>query len=106
MKNNNRQKELLLILHSRFFSQQLEKVSDSHTDGWFSQKEQLKEACWNGLTSELLPECFDQSDNSILLWDIIDANSFIDLEYCENMPDIEKKYSLNPYIFMQKQGLN
>lgn len=106
MKDNNRQKELLLILHSRFFSKQLETIGGSGSEGWFSQKEQLKAACWNGLTPELLPECFNHKDNSILLWDIIDANSFIDLEFCENMPGLEKQYALNPYVFMQVQNLS
>ncbi len=107
MDNNGKQKELLLVLHSRFFSKHWVKRNNAESDGWFSQKEQLKDACWNGLTPEMLPECFDDMyDRSLTLRDINDANTFLDLVFCENTQKREKEYSLNPYVFMQVQGLN
>lgn len=107
MNNINKQKELLLILHSSFISKDWVKRNNAEADGWFSQKEQLKDACWNGLTPEILPECFDKfDDRSLALWDINDANMFIDLVFCEYTQRKEKQFSLNPYIFMEVQGFN
>jgi hypothetical protein len=107
MNSDSRQKELLLIVHSSFFSKAWVKRNHAEADGWFSQKEQLKEACWDGLTPELLPECFDNlHDSSGTLWKINDANTFIDLVFCKYTQEIEKHHSLNPYIFMQVQEFN
>ena len=107
MNNSGKQKELLLILHSSFFSKYWVQKNHAEADGWFSQKEQLKEACWNGLTPEILPECFDKTyDKSLILWDINDANTFLDLVFCDNTQTEEKEFSLNPYVFMEVQGLN
>ena len=107
MKNIPQQKELLLLVHSNFFSQQLEKVSVTANDGWFSQKEQLKDACRNGLVHEILPECFDNNTvNSIPLQKINDANLFINLQFSSGRSKKEKRHSINPYFFMQLQEFN
>jgi len=107
MNNNSKQKELLLIVHSAFFSKAWVKSARAEADGWFSQKQQLKEACIDGLIPELLPECFEKTNNTpVPLWKINDANTFIDLVYCKYTQKKEKQFSLNPYIFMQVQGYN
>lgn len=107
MKNINPQNELLLMVNSNFFSNQMEKLCCTETTGWFSQKEQLKDACWNGLASEILPECFNtNSENAAPLQKINDANLFIDLQFSFKRPVKEIRYSLNPYVFMQQQELN
>lgn len=106
MKSTASQNELLLMVHSNFFSNQLVKLSCTQTDGWFSQKEQLKDACWNGLASEILPECFSNDEHTTPLQKINDANLFIDLQFTNKRPVKEKRYSLNPYVFMQMQELN
>lgn len=107
MKNNPLQKELLLMVHSNFFSQQMEKVCVSQSNGWFSQKEQLKDACRNGLAYKILPECFNESINcKIPLKKINDANLFINLQFSSNGQLKEKICSINPYFFMQVLPLN
>lgn len=107
MKSATPQNELLLMVHSNFFSNQLVKLSCTQTDGWFSQKEQLKDACWNGLASEILPECFCNTGVvTAPLQKINDANLFIDLQFSAGRQVKEKRYSLNPYVFMQLQELN
>jgi len=107
MNSKGKQKELLLILHTSFFEKAWVKNNNAEKDGWFSQREQLKEACWNGLTPEILPECFDNIyDRSTTLCDINEANTFIDLVYCNYTQKEEKQHSLNPYVFMEVQGFN
>lgn len=107
MTTSSKQKELLLVLHSHFFSTQWVKKNHAEADGWFSQMEQLKNACRDGLSPEILPECFDKDyDRSLPLWKINDANTFIDLVFCKHTQKNEKQFSVNPYIFMQVQGFN
>ena len=107
MTPGNQQKELLLVLHSQFISKTWVKRNKAEADGWFSQKEQLKAACRNGITPHLLPECFDSTfDKTVPVWKINDANTFIDLVYCKHTQKNEKQHSVNPYIFMQVQGFN
>ncbi len=101
------QTELLLMVNTSFFSKHLEKVNKFEARDWYSKKEQLIEACWEGFTSEILPECFNTKDqNEIPLKEIIDGNTFLDLRFCEGRKKKEKQYSLNPYVFMQVQALN
>ena len=107
MNNNSKQKELLLIVHSGFFSKAWVKSARAESEGWFSQKQQLKEACQDGLIPELLPECFENTNSTqASIWKINDANTFIDLVFCKYTQKKEKQFSLNPYIFMQVQGYN
>ncbi|MBK8496414.1 MAG: hypothetical protein IPL50_16475 [Chitinophagaceae bacterium] len=55
---------------------------------------------------ELLPECFEKTNSTPApLWKINDANTFIDLVFCKYTQKKEKQFSLNPYIFMQVQGI-
>ncbi len=107
MNAHKSQTELLLMLNTSFFSKHLEKVNRFDARDWHSKKEQLIEACWEGFTPEILPECFNKNDqHEIPLKEIIDGNTFLDLRFCESRKKKEKQYSLNPYIFMQVQALN
>jgi hypothetical protein len=107
MNGNHTQTELLLMVNTGFFSKHLEKVNRLEARDWYSKKEQLIEACWEGLSSEMLPECFTTTHHdSTDLKEIIDGNSFLDLEFCEGRQKREKEFALNPYVFMQVQPLN
>lgn len=107
MNNAHNQTELLLMVNTRFFSRQLERVNQADARDWYSKKEQLMEACWDGLTTEILPECFTNTRHDATdLREIIDGNAFIDLQFCEGRKRKEKQNSLNPYVFMQVQAMN
>ena len=105
MNDNYNQTELLLMVNTKFFSKQLQKVNRGGARDWHSKKEQLIEACWDGLAAEMLPECFNK-ENKADLWEILDGNTYIDLEFCEGRIRKDKHHSLNPYVFMQVQALN
>ena len=103
----NNQKEILLIVNSRFISKAWVKRDAMDDNNNFSKKEQLIDACWNGMAPEILPECFDALyDKSVTLCEINDANSFIDLVFGRFVPKNKKEFSVNPYRFMQVQGFN
>src|SRR6266513_1191763 len=106
MKTNSTQQEILLMTGTHFSSRQwCEKnspVQDHLTD-----KEQLQNACWNGLLQEMLPEiCKPTAENkNLYLWQITEATSFIDLELGEVPGEIEKYHSINPYLSLPLQSL-
>lgn len=107
MNNNSNQQEILLMINSCFFSRKWVKTNETPYDKQLSKTEQLKEACWNGLAPEMLPECFERTLGKIItLWEVNEANAFIDLEFGEFMLSKEYEYSVNPYVFMQVQRYN
>ncbi|MCW3092895.1 MAG: hypothetical protein JWP81_3964 [Ferruginibacter sp.] len=107
MNSNSKQQEILLMTNTRFSSRRWLKINETASDKNLSQKEQLKEACWNGLAPEILPECFDNINIKLhTLWEINDANAFIDLEFGGFMERKAGEYSVNPYVFMEVQVYN
>jgi hypothetical protein len=107
MKTNFRQHEILLMVNSGFSGRKLSVKNVTGEHGAMVQIEELKKACWNGLVQQTLPECFEfKYDQSTFLWEITEANFFINLEYGEFYPSIEKEQSVNPYLFMQIQNYN
>jgi len=107
MNTNFTQQEILILINTSFSSRTWSKINETQKDNLLSKKEYLMEACWNGLTPEMLPECFENPYNRCLtLCGINDANAFIDLEFGESMQRKENKYSVNPYAFMLVQNYN
>ena len=106
MENGFKFNEILIMTNTSFSNRELPEKNNA-ADKYLTIKEKLKQACWDGLAPELLPECFDfMFSKSQLLWEINEADAFIDLEYGDAVPVIQKGLSLNPYIFMQVQGYN
>ena len=106
MNNSTNQKEVLLVVNTSFFSKTWLKRNETAADKNFTQKEKIIDACWNGLVAEILPECFDTTDKSLTLWQVNDADAFIDLEFCTAVEEKEKDLSVNPHLFMQVQTYN
>lgn len=104
MANNSNQKEILLVLNTCFFSRNWTKKYPDKKETNFSKAENLIEACWNGMTPQLLPEFFTSGDKSITLWKINSGHAFIDLEFYGEARNQVKEFSVNPYVFMQVQG--
>lgn len=107
MKTNSTQQEILLMTGTSFSSRQWCEKTDPVQNN-FTDKEQLQNACWNGLLQEMLPEICKPTaeDKNLYLWQITEASSFIDLELGEVPGEIEKIYSINPYSFLPLQSLS
>jgi hypothetical protein len=100
MKTNSTQQEILLITGTGFSARQWCEKNDQGQNQ-FTEKEQLQNACWNGLLPEMLPEiCKPAKDKDLYLWQITEATSFINLELGEVPGEIEKYHSINPYYFL------
>ncbi|HZE84823.1 MAG TPA: hypothetical protein VE035_10980 [Puia sp.] len=102
MKTTSTQHEILLITGTSFASS-LRVLKDDPGKDRFTEKEQLEEACWNGLLQEMLPEVYTKIDGAgiLYLWQIREAAFFLELEIGEFPAEIDKFYSVDPYSFME-----
>jgi hypothetical protein len=108
MKTNFAQQEILLMTGTSFSSRQWCEKNDQDSQNHLTEKEQLEEACWNGLLPEMLPEIYGQTcgKTKLYLWQIREAVSFIEIELGELPADKEKYFSIDPYSFLQMQSLS
>jgi len=107
MSNNLIQQEVLIMTNTSFSNQEWIRKDEVEENYVFTQKEQLKRACWDGLAPQILPECFDlRHRQQLQLWEMNEADTFIDLEYGEFLAKKEKKFSVNPYVFLAVQDYN
>lgn len=107
MKTISTQQEILVLTGTSFSRRQwTEKNNYDKADQ--SEREELERACWNGLIKELLPEIFDKSEDGeeLFLWQVSEADAFIELDLSEFPGTTEKIFSINPYSFLLEKNLN
>lgn len=94
--------EILLAHSSKFFNKEFFCKETSPEYEHLSPKEQLAEACWNGVLREMLPELC----SSLHMDQINEGNRFINV--C--MGDTEDRnntcFSINPYFFLNHSRKN
>ncbi len=108
MKTATAQQEILLMTGTSFSLRNWcgnEHVGDGKNS---NPEEMLKEACWNGLLPQMLPEICTPADGDkkLYMWHIIEAASFIDVIMGEVPGETEKYFSINPYAFLGLQILS
>jgi hypothetical protein len=105
MKSNATQTEILLMTGTRFSARQSNSIAEPGHSNNLTERQKLEEACWNGMLKEMLPELFEQPDGNknLYLWQIREADAYIELEF-GNAPEAKEKYlSIDPYAFMPVQ---
>lgn len=97
--------EILLLTGTYFSSRHFfEKTSNGNH---LTEKEQLEEACWNGLLKEMLPEICEQGNvNKLYMWQVWKTNSFIEIELAEVPEEKDNYYSIDPYSFLPEYILS
>ena len=107
MENDLIQQEILLLINTDFATKNF---SDKYTADKTTptQNEHLKDACWNGVLKDMLPELFlyDDEQTKLYLWQLRDANYFFVLEMSEYPLEVSESDSLDPYRFLKMQQLN
>ena len=108
MKTHTAQQEILLMTGTSFSSRTWCANDDVEEQKNITPEDRLKEACWNGLLPEILPEiCKPKTgDKKLFLWQITEASSFIDVEMGEVPGETEQYFSINPYSFLEFQLLS
>jgi hypothetical protein len=105
MSQKSTQQEVLLVTGSRFASRQYNEKDNAESQQNLSQEEKLKEACWNGMLKEMLPELFFMTwKTKLFLWQMREAQHFLALEMAEAPVEIDYYASIDPYCFMATQG--
>lgn len=98
------QQEILLITGTRFSSRLCwQKLNENDHIG--SEAEQLQDACWNGLLTEMLPEVVSKN-KELYLWQIRENKSGLEIELGELPSEIDPYFSIDPYFFSQEEFLN
>ena len=107
MKTNFAQQEILLMTGTSFSSRPWCDKENNNDQNNGDPQDRLKEACWNGLLPEILPEVCKPmiGERKLFLWQVREAFSFIELDLGEEPGEIEKYFSIYPYSFLQKQLL-
>jgi hypothetical protein len=108
MKTNTTHQEVLLMTGTSFSARTWCANDDAEDRKNITPEDRLKEACWNGLLPEMLPEICTRAtgDKKLFLWQITEASSFIDVELGEVPVETEKYFSINPYSFLDVQLLS
>src|SRR5450432_1025902 len=108
MKNNSTQQEVLLMTGTGFASRQYSERDTPDNAKSLPGNEKLKDACWNGLLKEMLPEIFLFSGHAtkLYLWQVREANQFFALEMSEYPTGVDKYLSIDPYRFMEVKEYN
>lgn len=108
MNKNSTYKEILLFTGTHFSSMQYSERNGEETGKQFNERDQLKEACWNGLMPELLPEVFDKHEDTrqLFVWEVREENSFIGLEMGEAPEAVDRFDSIDPYRFYSSLQMN
>ena len=104
---NSVQQEILLMTHSSLSKRNFcEKNSDDDNSS-FTNIEQLQQACWNGMLEDFLPGLLVKSEGkSLLLWEIQNAKSFLHIDLCDQPGFPIKRFSIDPYIFLDQLYYN
>lgn len=95
------QQEVLVILHSSFAYNQLNKIREEETVH-FMQQEKMEEACASFLLRELLPESFYPDPHQKISFSQIHPGFyFLQQESDELHSEIEKSSSIDPHNFLR-----
>ena len=108
MAKNYVQIEVLLMTGTHFLAENRVKKDDNPADRQPSEIEGLQEACWNGLLETLLPEVLIKppNDGILYLWDVKEAESFLELVLSEIPLPIDGRLSITPHSFFRFQDYN
>ena len=105
MGTTSTQQEILLLTGTNFSSRHCFEKDDS-SQNHLTEREQLEEACWNGLLQDMLPEICEQSHGKLYMWQVWKTNSFIEIELGEIPEEKENYYSIDPYSFLPEYILS
>ena len=108
MPHNSTQQEIILITGTGFASRQYSEKDSNENFKNLSQEEKLREACWNGMLKEMLPEIFlmNTSNTQLFLWQMREAHHMLAMQMAEEPIEVDYHNSIDPYCFMQTQGFS
>ena len=104
MKKNIPTQEILLPTASSFAAGELcdKDLLNDNSGKRLNPVEKLEEACWNGLLDDFLSNkrTVGKNGSQLFLWKIHVADTFLCVELSQAPPDLDRYYSLDPYLFL------
>jgi len=100
MKPKNMQQEILLFTGSTLAQRVWWEKDASDKESFLFSREQLENACWNGLLYEMIPEVMQQKKN-FFLWQINVGKFFLSIELGKEPVSIDHICSIDPYLFKE-----
>jgi hypothetical protein len=94
------QQELLLSFNSSYLSKVY--LDKCMTPGLCMDVEEIKEACWNGLPKEMLPEICKMNSlgRQMFIWGIRDYNATMEIDIGECLSNEDDYLCIDPYKSM------
>ena len=110
MPRNPQLQEVIIVSSSRFANKSYveKKTSNNNEKTNDSKKNSLKDACWNGMLKDILPELFlhFSKENKLFLWQLRECRNVFTMELSEKPGDLDFQASIDPYCFMELQEYN
>jgi hypothetical protein len=100
--------EIVLFNKTSFASRQYSEKSAATTQPDSAREESFKQACWNGILPEILPELFSpfESTAQLYMWQMRECEHMLTMEMGEEPIDLDFSTSIDPYCFLEIQPLN
>ena len=108
MKPESTTREVLLLTTTSFSKRQLCEKDGKEREQLPDPAEQLEAACWNGLLDDILrgTNPSPSGDNKLFLWQVEKEKSFLRLSMGDCPPVFEKRFTLDPHIFLYFREMN
>jgi hypothetical protein len=102
------QQEVILVQGTGFTNRQYCEKTPPSNNNYLSQNEKLKQACWNGMLKDMMPELFFMftPDVKLYLWQMRECEKLLTLEMSEEPTELDYYASIDPYCFMEIQEYN
>ncbi|MEO7263878.1 MAG: hypothetical protein ABIW38_03145 [Ferruginibacter sp.] len=100
--------EILLRPGSSIFNKEWCENDTASDSKKLSQKEQVKQLCWNGMLPAMLPEICELNNEGkqLTLWEINETHNLLDLRMGELDQFMNDEWSINPYVIAALASLN
>jgi hypothetical protein len=98
--------EVLLLTGTSFSKRQFSPKNNNQAND--SRCSDLQNACWNELVFDILPGIINpfSGRNLSYTWEVVSAESFLEVKIGAAPYDVEKGMSLNPHLFLSKKNIN
>jgi hypothetical protein len=98
--------EVLLLSGTSFSKRQFSPKNINKAQNSYSNP--LQDACWNGLVFDILPDIIKPPSEKNLhyTWEVVPAESFVEVKIGAVPYDVEKGKSVNPYLFLSEKNIN
>jgi hypothetical protein len=100
METQTQAQEIILVKGTSFATRALCPKDQGDPEGLPSAKEQLLEACWNGLLCEVLPEIcgLNALDKKLFLWQVREGESILELDRSAYPTTKDGAWSIDPFL--------